>query len=336
MPKVEVTNAVILSPVAAAPPFGGLGVIAARDLLVVLNREVSDGSTPWYDGTRWNRNAIEAALAKCEPESPWERRALAPPVSPDEIADFEDRFGVELPPEYRSFLIEVSAGGPGPGYGLYQFDRSDLDEALGRCSWNNFTEPTEFYRSPFPFTAPTSLTAEEVERDPEVADRQLEGTWVLADYGCAIYMLLVLSGPSAGQLWWSDGLDLSPADVSFVDWYTTWLDRFVAVQNEVSEIRTGWSSYITTRSWFTRVIHNAIRDHDPEHKFLTLASTHDGLFNIDSYDALAQEHRADFLGLLSAVAADLESSRADAPAAGEFTSSAAAELLRDALRQLEG
>jgi len=157
-----------------------------------------------------------------------------------------------------------------------------------------------------------------------------------ADRSAQLYMVLVLSGPSAGQLWWSDGLDLSPADVSFVDWYTTWLDRFVAAQNEATQIRTGWSSQIPTKSWFTRVIHNAIRDHDPEHKFLTLAATHDGLFNIEEYEALAVEQRADFLGLLSSVAADLESSRADAPAAGEFTPSAAAGLLRDAIRQLEG
>nr|WP_240510013.1 SMI1/KNR4 family protein [Streptomyces malaysiense] len=31
-----------------------------------------------------------------------------------EIAEVEARYGVELPKEYRTFLAEVGAGGPGP------------------------------------------------------------------------------------------------------------------------------------------------------------------------------------------------------------------------------
>ena|SRR5437899_5235250 len=36
---------------------------------------------------------------------------LAPPMTPEELADLETWLGVSLPGEYRSFLLEVSAGG---------------------------------------------------------------------------------------------------------------------------------------------------------------------------------------------------------------------------------
>ena len=42
-----------------------------------------------------------------------------------ELRDLEAQLGVELPSEYRSFLVETSAGGAGPAYGLSPVRRKD-------------------------------------------------------------------------------------------------------------------------------------------------------------------------------------------------------------------
>ncbi|MEV8615575.1 hypothetical protein AB0383_48110 [Amycolatopsis sp. NPDC051373] len=49
---------------------------------------------------------------------------LAPRLSERDVQAVEGQFGASLPEPYRSFLVEVGAGGAGPGYGLPGFGRS--------------------------------------------------------------------------------------------------------------------------------------------------------------------------------------------------------------------
>lgn len=53
------------------------------------------------------------------------RFELLPPLSEVEVAEAEQEFGVGLPADYRSFLLEVGAGGAGPHYGLYPLQRDE-------------------------------------------------------------------------------------------------------------------------------------------------------------------------------------------------------------------
>ncbi|MEV4691484.1 SMI1/KNR4 family protein [Micromonospora echinospora] len=50
----------------------------------------------------------------------WRRE---PPLTTDELAGLESQLDVELPAEYRSFLLQVSRGGAGPAYGLFPVQR---------------------------------------------------------------------------------------------------------------------------------------------------------------------------------------------------------------------
>lgn len=52
----------------------------------------------------------------------WE---IEPPLGADELAEVETQLRVELPSEYRSFLVAVGRGGAGPAYGLFPLRRVD-------------------------------------------------------------------------------------------------------------------------------------------------------------------------------------------------------------------
>ncbi len=53
---------------------------------------------------------------------------LNQPLTPSEVTAFEARYGLSLPGEYRSFLLEVGDGGAGPFYGIFRLDHSDLPD----------------------------------------------------------------------------------------------------------------------------------------------------------------------------------------------------------------
>ncbi|MFF2101262.1 SMI1/KNR4 family protein [Streptomyces sp. NPDC058202] len=53
--------------------------------------------------------------------------ALDAPLTGPEVADLETCLGVELPEEYRSFLLQVGAGGAGPAYGVFPVRRDGSD-----------------------------------------------------------------------------------------------------------------------------------------------------------------------------------------------------------------
>jgi hypothetical protein len=44
-----------------------------------------------------------------------------PPLTEDELTEVESQLGIELPDEYRAFLLQASRGGAGPAYGLSRF-----------------------------------------------------------------------------------------------------------------------------------------------------------------------------------------------------------------------
>jgi hypothetical protein len=200
---------------------------------------------------------------------------LGPRLTPTWLAHLEKLYGVELPSDYRRFLLEAGNGGAGPYYGLQRFGYLEAPEqapvSFGTgilhetiTSWGCTVVTEErytpagaradpfdgmFYDSlrglagaerrrlarPFPLVASCFFSEEEPDAGALAEgpwaepgqDAFRDGVFVLAEYGCGIFHLLVVTGPARGSVWSDDRCNcdaiLRIAD-SFAAWYEAWLD----------------------------------------------------------------------------------------------------------------
>ncbi|MFI2304501.1 SMI1/KNR4 family protein [Actinacidiphila glaucinigra] len=178
---------------------------------------------------------------------------LGPVMEEEQLQSLETALGVDLPAQYRSFLLQVGAGGAGPDYGL-------VTPVLGDSGWQwrgvglaHSGQPTTAELAGRPFVAEAlqkeldALDAQEPKseayatdeafhqaftawdaRYEEVYDAQEAGVVFLSEQGCGYSSLLVMTGPHAGAVW----EDLRPADCGivatghdFAQWYMRWLER---------------------------------------------------------------------------------------------------------------
>lgn len=166
---------------------------------------------------------------------------LLPVLTEEQLQAVERRLGTELPEEYRTFLLEVGAGGAGPDYGLFPMN----PPATGRCTLpfrpeltaeldeHEYTEPQ---RADYPDEgAFAAAHAGWTARSNELYDALTEGTLCIGEQGCAYYSLLVVTGPQRGTVWddvRAVGEGVVPVKlrgkaghVSFAEWYLDWLDH---------------------------------------------------------------------------------------------------------------
>jgi hypothetical protein len=171
---------------------------------------------------------------------------LLPVLDDQELLATERRLGVRLPEEYRTFLMEVGAGGAGPDYGLFPLrppGPSDLP-ATDPCALPfrpeltaelDLLERAEPRQADHPDEAAfTAAHATWTARCDELYDALTEGTLCISSQGCGYYSLLVVTGPLRGTVWEdvrAVGEGVVPVrrhgedrPVSFTDWYLHWLD----------------------------------------------------------------------------------------------------------------
>lgn len=182
--------------------------------------------------------------------------ALDAPLTAAEVADLEAWLGVELPEDYRSFLLHVGAGGAGPAYGVFPVRRADP----GGWRWiGDAPEEVEpgMVSELFPGGADPEAAVEILAEQPimedfddladleaafevwedRLADVQYDprftaGALCLCDEGCGMTAWLVVTGSERGRIWRdprSDGKDLHPVRdaggslLDFAGWYLGWL-----------------------------------------------------------------------------------------------------------------
>lgn len=185
---------------------------------------------------------------------------LADPLTAAEVAEVEAQFGVELPADYRQFLLTVSAGGAGPYYGLALLSRSQdsgwnwdcvaadpaqpdrvgapfggeaaVAAAIAALDGHEAQEPS---KADFPDGGYETARASWLAQDDALFDQlvPLPGVIAVAHQGCGYLDWLAVAGPERGTVWTDghgNGLYLHPLrgsderPVTFFRWYMTWLE----------------------------------------------------------------------------------------------------------------
>lgn len=168
-------------------------------------------------------------------------------LSEKEIKQFEEKYGVELPQDYKTFLTELSNDGAGPYYGIHP-----LQSDLGKFNPENKFELLRYnfpHKTAWNWSAPIFDKFDELRESEkeQVADffdelywesyckyELTQGCIYIAEYGCALRFLLVVSGAEKGNIWFDQRADrkgITPVldeqgnRLDFSDWYLTWLDK---------------------------------------------------------------------------------------------------------------
>jgi SMI1 / KNR4 family (SUKH-1) len=169
-----------------------------------------------------------------------------PPLSEAVVAEFERAHGIHLPSDYRGFLTSIGNGGAGPFYGVFPLGK--IDDHFALRDWGE--EDIGVLSKAFPFEEHwNDLSAKPdddlVHRDEAEYWKQMEafervywsptlvnGALPICHQGCALRIVLVVTGEQAGYLWddrrseYGGIKPISLADGSpatFSDWYNEWL-----------------------------------------------------------------------------------------------------------------
>lgn len=216
--------------------------------------------------------------------------ALGAPLSLEDIEIAEASYRIALPASYRVFLSGMGNGGAGPGYGLYSLRQSleprspdqlaqpfpfiferpstrpvlagarGLDDELVEPPdldplWQDSRDPRELCSWVKRISLPALSSGNHIELNRDTSDTYLwnetrDGAIEIAQYGCSIAALLVLSGPERGSVWVKDpngSFDYSLYPIGaggwmgrggwermaatpekrldFLGWYEDWLDN---------------------------------------------------------------------------------------------------------------
>lgn len=170
-------------------------------------------------------------------KTPYLQRCL----SENDIAKFEKKYDIQLPEEYRLFLLEIGDGNNeiGPGYGLYS-----LNKASKYSEWHDFKS---HITTPFFFEKDwlcDKQYAKELTREylqdtygkeykkliydipPKVGDS--DGSMILCHYGCGDFGQLVIKGSQKGKVWnnnVSSASGMWNTNKNFLEWYEEWVNE---------------------------------------------------------------------------------------------------------------
>lgn len=157
-----------------------------------------------------------------------------------EVKNFEEKFGLTLPEDYKTFITRIGNGGAGPNYGIIP-----LDIINGPKDFKLESKPAIDLSKAFPFTESwnadwiSTFDWDNERPDDELVETYFDpslicGTIPLCHYGHGNMYFLVTKGKELGNMWFDGRADFSgitpeadeAADkerITFSEWYLNWL-----------------------------------------------------------------------------------------------------------------
>lgn len=176
-----------------------------------------------------------------------------PVASENEINQFENKFEVKLPSDYKWFILNIANG-------IESEDKWNHN-ILERIDFQNFFYKEKEYNPSIPFNLKTKVRFYDKEDDEnddypfEIIydfDRKifregyLNGEITLAGYGCGTSAFLIINGSEYGNVWIDDYasnqevypeycLEKNQKRLTFIDWIIVELKREIKISNKALE-----------------------------------------------------------------------------------------------------
>ncbi|MEV6196527.1 SMI1/KNR4 family protein [Streptomyces sp. NPDC051920] len=227
--------------------------------MLAVDRRAVNMPVNW-SGVRERVIAVEEAERRARGCEPSRHPTFEPVLTLAEIAEVEAQFGVALPDEYRTFLAEVGAGGPGPALELTSLRR--IGPKWGWV-WDNDEDHPLLLDPSGPFVETEDWADQQMatlraaghepttrdEDDDYLGDyrkvfgdvgedvwflERVRGAIPISDNGCGMSGWLIVVGPHRGELRDRDCGDNPPFEPyvdangnrhTFRSWYIEWLEQ---------------------------------------------------------------------------------------------------------------
>jgi hypothetical protein len=167
---------------------------------------------------------------------------LGETVNKDQILKFEKDYNLELPEDYKAFLLHIGNGGisyadsaAGSGYGIYPLGKN-TNELIYESPELFLKEDCKIY--PNMTDEFWSDLNKNIEEDDDISTEAFEvelgkifsGLLPVGTQGCTYYHALVLNGEFKGRIVNVDSDRQKPYfafESNFLDWYERWLDGII-------------------------------------------------------------------------------------------------------------
>jgi hypothetical protein len=147
--------------------------------------------------------------------------SYGPPLSPEQLADFEHTYQVKLPEDYAAFISSIQSSGVGPYYGLFPFKYAITSK-----------EEADIARAPFPYSIANLKHPDTLPLNKHSSDVRYPGTISLCHQNRGYYAWLVISGEARGHVVYvnidEDRLPYFVQAANFLEWYESWVDASLA------------------------------------------------------------------------------------------------------------
>lgn len=172
------------------------------------------------------------------------RYRLDSPMKIEEINEFEKKYQIKLPKEYRTFLTEIGTGfgkvynengkcigektGAGPKIGI-----NKVEVNSDSYYYTNYLKEKVFFNSQMTKEEWEKETDKYYEEDIDTAwNRAYSGILYIGEQGCMGMIGIILNGNETGRVVYGveeeEYLPELAEEKNFLDWYEKWLDKVIS------------------------------------------------------------------------------------------------------------